>query len=91
MQLTDVPVHTPGVIGRLTDGEMVLVHPAQGMVRVLNQVGTRLWELIDGQHSVDDMAAVIAAKYEIDLDRARSDTLIFCTDLEARGVLTLVE
>jgi hypothetical protein len=91
MQLTDVPVHAPGVISRLIDGEMVLVHPAQGMVRVLNGVGTRLWELADGERSLDDMAAVIATAYTIDPDRARSDTLAFCTDLEARGVLTRLE
>jgi hypothetical protein len=89
VQLNDVPVHPAGVIGRQVDGEMVLVHPAQGMVRVLNRVGARLWELADGKHSVDAMAAVIASEYAVDLDRARSDALAFCADLVGRGVLAL--
>jgi hypothetical protein len=87
VELTDIPVHAPGVMSRLVDGEMVLVHPAQGKVRVLNRVGTRLWELADGRRSVEEMAGAIAAEYGIDLDRARSDTLAFCADLVDRGVL----
>jgi hypothetical protein len=89
VDLTDVPVHAPGVIGRLIDGEMVLVHPAQGMVRVLNQVGARLWELVDGQRSVDEIAAGLAVEYRVSPDRARSDALAFCADLMNRGVLVL--
>jgi hypothetical protein len=87
--ITDVPVHAPGVINRLIDGEMVLVHPAQGMVRVLNQVGARLWELVDGQRSVEEIAATIAAEYPVSRDRAKSDALAFCADLMDRGVLAL--
>jgi hypothetical protein len=74
-------------MGRLIDGEMVLVHPVQGKVRVLNGVGTRLWELADGQHSIAEMASVIAAEYDVDHDLARSDALAFCADLASRGLL----
>ena len=88
MELIDVPAHAPGVMSRLVDGEMVLVHPAQGKIRVLNRVGTRLWELADGRRSVDEMANAIAAEYGVDLARARSDALAFCADLVERGVLT---
>lgn len=88
VELIDVPAHAPGVMSRLVDGEMVLVHPAQGKIRVLNRVGTRLWELADGRRSVDEMASAIAAEYGVGLDRARSDALAFCADLVGRGVLT---
>jgi pyrroloquinoline quinone biosynthesis protein D len=90
VELIDVPAHAPGVMSRLVDGEMVLVHPAQGKIRVLNRVGTRLWELADGRRSADEMASAIAAEYGVDIDRARSDTLAFCADLVERGVLTSV-
>ena len=60
MQLTDVPVHVPEVVGRVMDGEAVLVHAGQGMVRVLNPVAARIWELMDGQRS---LAAIVAASW----------------------------
>jgi pyrroloquinoline quinone biosynthesis protein D len=88
VELIDVPVHAQGVLSRLVDGETVLVHPAQGKVRVLNRVGTRLWELADGQRSVEEMAAIVADEYGVDIDRARVDALVFCADLEDRGVLS---
>jgi hypothetical protein len=88
VELTDVPAHAQGVLSRLVDGEMVLVHPAQGKVRVLNRVGSRLWELADGRHSVEEMAGIIADEYGVDHDRARADSLAFFADLADRGVLS---
>jgi hypothetical protein len=88
VELIDVPAHAPGVLSRLVDEEMVLVHPAQGKVRVLNRVGTRLWELADGQRSVEEMASIVSDEYGVEIDRARADALTFCADLADRGVLS---
>lgn len=87
MRLTDIPSHAPGVVSRLVDDEAVIVHPGQGMVRALNEVGSRLWELADGQRSVADLAAALAAEYAVDLPCAQADALAFCEDLAARGVM----
>ena len=88
VELTDVPVHAEGVLSRLVDGEIVLVHPAQGKVRVLNRVGSGLWELADGRRSVEEMAGIIAEQYGVDPDRARADSLAFFSDLADRGVIS---
>ena len=89
MQLTDVVAHTPGVVSRMVDGEAVLVDPKQGMVRVLNPAGAHIWEMIDGQRAVAELAASIAAEYNIEAPRAQADTIAFCDDLVCRGVLTV--
>lgn len=89
LKLSDVPAQAPEVIGRFVDGEAVLVHPRQGKVRVLNAVGARLWELTDGQRSVEDLAQALTVEYEVDLARARADVLAFCQDLLGRGLLTI--
>jgi hypothetical protein len=87
--LDAIPRRTPSVASRALDGEAVLVHPGQGKVTVLNAVGARLWELIDGRHTVAEMARVIANEYEVSLIKAEADTLAFCQDLSGRGLLTL--
>jgi hypothetical protein len=89
VQLTDIVSHTPGVVSRVIDGEAVLVDPKQGMVRVLNPTGARIWELIDGQGTVAGLAAALAEEYGIDSARAQADVLVFCDDLVRRGVLSV--
>lgn len=87
MQLSDKVIRVEGVISRVLDGEAVLVHPQQGRVRVLNGVGARVWELVDGSRTIDEIAQQLAAEYDVGLARAQEDVLGFCADLSDRGVL----
>lgn len=87
--LSAIPRRTSSVASRALDGEAVLVHPGQGKVSVLNGVGSRIWELVDGQRTMADLARVIADEYEVSLIQAEADTLAFCADLAGRGLLTL--
>jgi len=89
VQLTDIPTHAADVVSRLIDGEAVLVHPGQGVVRVLNQVGATLWELTDGQRSAAELADALVAEYDVDPARAQADVLAFLADLADRGVIDL--
>jgi hypothetical protein len=89
VQLNDVPAHAPGVVSRLVDGEAVIIHPRQGRVRVLNGVGSRLWELADGQRRVVELTEIVTREYNVDGDRAATETLAFLTDLAERGLLVV--
>jgi hypothetical protein len=89
MELSDRPVHAPGVVSSTVEGEEVVVHPQQGMVRVLNAVGARLWTLADGRHSVAEAAQVIECDYEVRGARAATDALAFYRDLLARGLIRI--
>ncbi len=89
MQHDAIPVHAPGVISRLMDGEAVLVHPAQGKVRVLNRVGARIWELADGSRNLAALAETIASEYDVSRERALADVSAFCEDLVRRGVMVV--
>lgn len=84
-----IPRRVSSVASRALDDEAVLVHAAQKKVTVLNEVGARLWELADGQHTIADMARVIAGEYQVSPVKAESDALAFCQDLVGRGLLTL--
>lgn len=88
MQLNDNPCRVPSVVSRMLEGEAVLVDPAHGKVRVLNGVGARIWELADGQHSIREIARLVAQEYAVELSQAESDALAFCHDLAGRGLLS---
>jgi hypothetical protein len=77
------------VAGRALDDEAVLVDAERKKLTVLNRVGARFWELADGQHTVGDIARVIAGEYEVSLAKAEADVVVFCQDLVGRHLLTL--
>ncbi len=91
LTLTDTPTRVSDVVFRMMNEEAVLVHPVQGVVRVLNRSGARLWELTDGRRTVGDLAAALVADYGVDPARAQADTLTFCSDLIRRGIMALAE
>lgn len=81
------PTRHPDVFTSITGDEAVLVLPQRGQVKVLNQVGAFLWELLDGQHSVADLIEQLCQSYEVDEQTAQADILAFLKDLETRDLL----
>ncbi len=73
MQADKYPVAHPQVAARIVDGSAVIVLADSGTVTVLNEVGTRMWELIDGTRSVRDIVKAIESEYDVSLEQAARD------------------
>ncbi len=73
MDVNKFPVAHPQVAARIVDGSALIVLADSATVTVLNEVGTRVWELIDGTRSVSAIAQAIESEYEISLDQATRD------------------
>ncbi len=78
------------VAWRLIDGEAVVITPVDSTMHSLNDTGTRIWEAIDGQRSLKEVAQVLAAEFEVDRDRAQKDTLWFVECLAKKGLVDKV-
>lgn len=89
--LDAVPAAVPGVVGRVVDDEAVLVLPEKGEVKVLNEVGARIWALTDGVRSVREISQLICEEYEVELEIAEADTLDFLRDLEDRSAIKFLK
>ncbi len=87
ISLDSRPRPTTQVRGRMLEQEAVLVLPAKGEVKVLNEVGARIWALADGSRSVSEIAAVIVDQYEVPLAQAQVDTLAFLNELHAKALV----
>jgi hypothetical protein len=87
MNPDEFPMRDPAVISRQIGDEAVLVHPTQGVIRILNPVGARIWELADGRRTVAELAGQLAGEYDAPPDQVMADVRRFCDDLESRGVL----
>ncbi|MFI5315202.1 MAG: PqqD family protein [Myxococcota bacterium] len=73
------------------DGEMVLLRVRARELLGLNEVARRIWELADGTHAVDQIAAIIAAEFDVALGVAEADTARFIETLIGLDALQLQE
>jgi len=85
--LESYPRPTAHARGRLLDREAVIVLPDKGEVKVLNEVGARIWALADGSRSVREIAAVIGDSYAVSPALAEADTIEFLRDLREKALI----
>ncbi|MDQ7028881.1 MAG: PqqD family protein [Ardenticatenia bacterium] len=85
--LHSVPVRHPSVVDKVVDTEAVLVMPEQGMINVINDVGARVWSLIDGHRRVEEIVRTICEEYNVPVDQAANDVLEFLSQLNRRGAV----
>lgn len=83
MRFDRVPRRGPDVIWQFMEDGVVLVLPEEGELRVLNEVGTTIWQLIDGQRTLQHIADELVSKYEVSPGEARKDLRAFIDQLEA--------
>lgn len=53
----------------------------------LNEVGARIWDLLDGCRSLSDITEVIVGEYAIDQETAARDVAEFLDQLESIGAM----
>jgi Coenzyme PQQ synthesis protein D (PqqD) len=87
VSMDSIPVQNPDVVGRVIGDEAVLVLPLKGQVKVLNEVGARIWLLIDGTRTVAEIIAVIFAEFTVNEADAKRDAMEFFTQLADREII----
>lgn len=88
LQFTDDTIvrRTASALWRPFDHETAVILPTASAVRVLNEVGARLWELADGR----TFGAIIDAlvnEYDVERIRLQLDAVAFLSELHGRGLL----
>lgn len=79
-------------VARVIAGETIVV-PIRGQVGDLeaiynlNEVGSVIWEMMDGQTPVSRMVEAVCSEFEVTAEKAEEDTLDFLKGLEAAGLV----
>lgn len=81
------PFRHSQVAWRIFSGEAVIITPAENRVRMLNLVGSRIWELADGTRTVGDIVEVLTTEYDVDADRAQQTTLDLLAELTDKALI----
>jgi Coenzyme PQQ synthesis protein D (PqqD) len=65
----------------------LLLDPASGNYFSLTDVGARIWELCDGEHTLDEIADELAGEYDAAPETIRTDARDLLEELAAEGLL----
>jgi len=71
------------------DGEAVILNLKSGIYYGLDDVGARVWSLIQKPSSVSDIRDVILEEYEVEPDRCERDVLSLLQALAVQGLLKI--
>jgi hypothetical protein len=78
----------PHAVFRDYDGETVVLLPsAETEAQVLNEVGGRIWVLVDGRRDVAAIVSRVADEFDVSPEQASEDVRAFLADLLDRGLL----
>lgn len=81
---------SPTTAWRLIEGEAVILSLETKVLRGLNPVGSRVWELIDGQRSVEEIITAIVQEFDATPQAAAEDVKRFVRELLDKGLVTSV-
>lgn len=65
----------------------LVVLPGRAEVKVLNPVGSRVFALLDGEHTLRRIVEIVTEEFEVDAVQAGEDVRAFVGDLAANGML----
>ncbi len=80
---------TPDLIWRMLDESAVIVSPQEGQVRVLNEAGTVIWQMLADGRSRSEVSNALVERYSINPAQAEKDMKQFLLELHERGLLSL--
>ena len=62
---TPNPIRKPDVLAQDMGGETVLYNGEEKALHILNAAAQRIWELCDGEHSVEDLSQAMRANFSV--------------------------
>jgi len=95
LNLNVVCTPSEDVVARKIEGEIIIVPLVSGIwdaedeLYTLNPSGQAIWQNLDGQRTLKDVAALLAKEFDAPLSELENDVLGFAGELARRGILTI--
>jgi hypothetical protein len=88
LDLALVLTKNPNAAYRLYDGQATVVLPDRAEVNVINEVGSLVWERIDGKRTLGEILDAVVQEYGISRDQAERDVREFVDDLRRHALVS---
>jgi hypothetical protein len=95
VNLTTICMPSDDVVAREIEGDIVIVPLAAGIgdaedeLYTLNPTGQAIWQKLDGQRTLKDLAALLAGEFNSPLPEIENDVLGFANEMTRRGLLVV--
>ena len=81
----------PDCTFREIGGEIFVVSPTTGGVHLLNDVGSFIWSLLDGENSAEDIMRSLCEEYDVTEEEALCDLAAFLNELTQAQLVCLCD
>lgn len=82
------PIYTKDIAWQEVSSQVVIIELAgKRLFHQLNDLGSHIWRLCDGKHSIDEIKDSLIATYDADRDVITSDASAFLEDLSNKGLI----
>ena len=71
----------------VADEGCLVVVPSRATVEVLNPVGGKIFSMLDGTHTEDDIVRGVMEEFEVGEEQARQDLRDFVSQLRSKGMV----
>jgi Coenzyme PQQ synthesis protein D (PqqD) len=75
----------PGVAWRIVEEEAILVNVRRDEVIHLDRVASFIWSKMDGAESLEEIAGDLIREFDVEMDEALADTVVFAERLLNQG------
>ena len=85
------PMKNKNTISRKIENETLVLDLHTKQYHILNETAGKIWDLSDGEHSVEEIAEEICKEYDASVDAVKDDVLKTIEGLNKVGVITWSE
>ncbi len=79
----------PDILFQELEGETVLLNLANEQYFGLDDIGTRMWQLLDEQDNVEAVVSQMLSEYDVDAETLRADLATLINSLVEAGLVTV--
>ena len=83
-------VAAQGIVAADLGDEAVILDPQAGIYFGLDELGARIWQVLQQPVTVAGICAVVTAEYMVGEAQCRDDLLVFLRELHGRGLIEVV-
>lgn len=87
--LTRLRPNEEEVAAKVMDGEAILINLSNGMYYSMDKVGGLIWEMIEGNHNMEEIVAAIIAHYDASPEQVQADVERLATELVEENLVNI--
>jgi len=89
LEQSTIVVSSQQVTGDLLDGEVAILNLPDGVYYGLNDVGGRVWSLIQQPKTVRELKEILLQEYDVDAEICSKELIDLLQDLDKHGLIII--